>query len=285
MFAALTARLWYLQVLATQGYVEQVNNASFRLLQVEPERGNILDSRGNPLVENRLTRVVTVQEQLLGNDPEAVLFRLAQHLNVPEQDIVDRLQDEKYYDYQRVPVAVDVSEEDIFYIAEHSDEFPGVYWDEQTVRRYPRGPLAAHVLGQLGLIGKEEVNQPAFEDYGPNEEIGKTGLEKTYERFLHGVPGTNKIVVNPAGKLLDELGGRLPQPGDDVRLYLDSRLQAESSGVCRRASSGRGPCRTRTRTTRSRTSSRTPAPWWCSIRRPSASRPRPHGPRSIRTGS
>jgi len=226
MFAALTARLWYLQVLATQGYVEQVNNASFRWLQVEPERGRILDSKGDPLVENRLTRVVTVQEQLLGDDPEAVLFRLAQHLDVPEQDIVERLQSKDYYDYQRVPVAIDVSEEDIFYIAEHSDEFPGVYWDEQTVRRYPRGPLAAHVLGQLGLIDRDEVDQPAFEDYGPNEEVGKTGLEKTYERFLHGVPGTNKIVVNPAGKLLDELGGRLPQPGDDVRLYLDSRLQA-----------------------------------------------------------
>ena len=57
------------------------------MLQVEPERGRILDANGNPLVDDRESRVVTVQQQLLGSDPEAVLFRLAQNLGVPEKDI------------------------------------------------------------------------------------------------------------------------------------------------------------------------------------------------------
>ena len=227
MFAALTARLWYLQVLASQTYVLQANNSSFRWLQVEPERGEILDANGDPLVDNRLSRVVTVQKQLLGDDPEGVLFRLAQHLNVPEADIVRRLDDPEYYDYQRVPVAVDVSLEDILYIAEHAKtQFPGVSWDEQSVRRYPEGELAAHVLGQVGLITKEQVKDPAFAGYGTSDTVGKTGLETTYERFLHGTAGTNKIVVDPAGNLLQELGGQLPVPGYDVKLYLDAKLQA-----------------------------------------------------------
>lgn len=227
MFAALTARLWYLQVLASQSYRRIANNSSFHWLQVQPERGRIIDANGDPLVDNRLSRVVTVQQQLLGTDPEGVLFRLAQHLGVPEADIVARMQDPQYYDYQRVPVAVDVSLEDIFYIAEHRDQFPGVSWDEQSVRHYPDGELAAHVLGQVGLISAAQVGDPAFADYGTSDSVGKTGLEATYERFLHGTPGINKIVVNPAGKLLDELGGQLPLPGYDVKLYLDAKLQAK----------------------------------------------------------
>jgi penicillin-binding protein 2 len=225
MFAALTTRLWYLQVLASQSYKDIVNNTSFKLLQVEPERGRIVDAKGDPLVDNRLSRVVTVQQQLLGSDPEAVLFRLAQHLGVPEKGIVKKMEDEQYFDYQRIPVAVDVTEDKIFYIAEHPSLFPGVGWSEQSVRRYPDGELAAHVLGQVGLIGEEEVADPAFDGYGVSDTVGKSGLEKIYERFLHGTPGTNKIVVNPAGKLLDELGGRLPVPGYDVRLYLDAKVQ------------------------------------------------------------
>jgi penicillin-binding protein 2 len=226
MFAALTTRLWYLQVLASQTYVKIANNTSFRWLQVEPERGRILDANGNPLVDNRESRVVTVQQQLLGSDPEAVLFRLAQHLGVPEKDIVAKMDDPQYFDYQRIPVAVDVTEDKIFYIAEHPKLFPGVGWGQQTVRRYPDGPLAAHVLGTVGLINSDEVKDPAFADYGVDDTVGRTGLEKTYERFLHGTPGTNKIVVDPAGTLLDELGGQLPVPGNDVKLYLNAKTQS-----------------------------------------------------------
>jgi penicillin-binding protein 2 len=225
MLAALTTRLWYLQVLASQTYVRMANTTSFRWLQVEPQRGEILDANDDPLVENRVSRVVTVQQQELGPDPEAVLFRLAQHLGVPEEDIVARLESKQYYDYQRVPVAVDVDLDKILFIAEHPSEFPGVSWDEQTVRRYPEGALAAHVLGQVGLIGQDEIDDPAFREYGPNDTIGVSGLEKTYERFLHGTAGTQKIVVDPAGKLLEELGGQLPVPGYDVKLYLDANLQ------------------------------------------------------------
>ena len=180
MFAALTTRLWYLQVLASQTYVKIANNTSFRWLQVEPERGRILDANGNPLVDNRESRVVTVQQQLLGSDPEAVLFRLAQHLGVPEKDIVAKMDDPQYFDYQRIPVAVDVSEDKIFYIAEHPKLFPGVGWGQQTVARYADGPLAAHVLGTVGLINSDEVKDPAFADYGVDDTVGRTGLEKTY---------------------------------------------------------------------------------------------------------
>jgi len=226
MFAALTTRLWYLQVLASQAYVKIANNTSFRVLQVEPERGRILDANGNPLVDNRESRVVTVQQQLLGDDPEAVLFRLAQHLGVPEKDIVEKMDAEKYYDYQRIPVAVDVSEDKIFYIAEHPKLFPGVGWGQESVARYPEGSLAANVLGTVAHINQEEVDDPAFKDYGVDDTVGRTGLEKTYERFLHGTPGTNKIVVDPAGTLLDELGGQLPVPGYDVKLYLNAKTQS-----------------------------------------------------------
>ena len=226
MFAALTTRLWYLQVLASQTFVEAANDKSFKWIQVEPERGRILDAHDHPLVDNRESRVVTVQQQQLGSDPEAVLYLLAQHLGVPEADIVEQMESKQYYDYQRVPVAVDVSLDKILYIAEHAKMFPGVGWAEQSVRRYPDGPLAAHILGQVGLIGPDQVDDPAYQDYGPNDTIGISGLEAMYERFLHGTAGQEKIVVDPAGRLQEELGGQLPVPGYDVKLYLDAKTQS-----------------------------------------------------------
>jgi penicillin-binding protein 2 len=232
MFAALTARLWYLQVLAAQSFLDIANNSSLKFIPVDARRGEILDSKGNPLVGNRRSFEITVQQQLLEQapNPEAVLSNLADHLHVPVGDITKAIQDPQYYDYQPIPVAVDVSQDDIFYIAEHHDEFPGVGWTQASVRDYPDGPLAAHVLGTVGLITKQQINSGHFDDYGTNDIVGRTGLEQSYERFLHGVPGVNKILVDPAGKQLPhgDLGSvRRPMPGDDVQLYLDSHLQRQ----------------------------------------------------------
>ena len=201
---------------------EDANNTSFRWLQVEPERGRILDSNGNPLVDNRESRVVTVQQQLLGSDPEAVLFRLAQHLGVPEKDIVRKMDDPDYYDYQRIPVAVDVSEDKIFYIAEHPKLFPGVGWGQQSVRRYPDGPLAAHVLGTVGLISSDEAKDPAVRGLRRrrHRRQGRAGEDLRALPARHAGHEQDRRRTPPA-TLLDELGGQLPVPGDDVKLYLE----------------------------------------------------------------
>src|SRR4029453_9761322 len=128
MFAALTTRLWFLQVLATDQLVKEANQNQVRLVPIEPLRGEILDREGIVLVGNRPSTVITIDpKQIPADKVDTVLYRLSELLKVPVQDMVDRLNSVKSLPYQPVPVAEDVSKEAVFYIMEHHDDlFPGV---------------------------------------------------------------------------------------------------------------------------------------------------------------
>jgi penicillin-binding protein 2 len=225
MFAGLSSRLWYLQVLASEKYLEAQNNNLVKIVRTEAPRGRILDSKGDEIVENRSTTEVLVEQQKLGDDPEAVLYRLSQLLHVPVRAIVDALANKQYYAYEPIPVAIDVPDQYIAYIGEHPDDFPGVSWTQASVRTYPYGSLAAHILGSLGRLTPEQAGEARYESYAPTDLVGQSGLEAEYERFLRGQKGYRKLLLNAAGKLIRPLGEQAATPGQDLRLYLNLRLQ------------------------------------------------------------
>ena len=230
MFAGLSARLWYLQVLASEQFVEAQNNNLVKIVRTEAPRGRILDASGrNVIVGNRASTEVLVEQQKLGDDPEAVLYRLAQLLHVPERTIVDALANKQYYEYEAIPVAVDVPQQYVAYIAEHQDPsnnlFPGVSWTQASVRTYPYDSLAAHILGSVGRLTPDQADDEDFATYDPTDVLGQSGLEGEYERFLRGEKGYRKLLLNAAGKLIRPLGEQEATPGLDVRLYLSLHLQ------------------------------------------------------------
>src|SRR5439155_22202235 len=112
------------------------------------------------LVDNRTSLVVTVNRQEVGDREESVLFKLSKVLHAPVKDLVNRLNDPRYYQYQPIPVAFDVSKRVAFYLGEHQRQFPGVETQELTVRCYPNGDLAAHALGYTGLIPADQRRDP-----------------------------------------------------------------------------------------------------------------------------
>jgi penicillin-binding protein 2 len=227
MFAALSTRLWFLQVLDSAAYAREAENQMVRLVPTDAPRGRILDANGDPLVDNRLSVEVRVNEQELANSPdaEAILLRLSEVLGMKVHKINEALDSKLYYDYQPVPVAVDVPKKVAFYLEEHADLFPGVQVVRAAVRNYPEGSLAAHELGWVGQIYAEEIDQEQFARYGPNDLVGKAGLEKQYEKYLVGTKGKETYQVNSAGETIRQLGGEDPVPGDDVILALDGRIQ------------------------------------------------------------
>jgi penicillin-binding protein 2 len=225
MFAALSSRLWFLQVLAHERYVEASIYTSVRIIETQAPRGRILDARGRPLVENRQSIEVHVNQQLLGEGAEDVLLRLAGVLDVPARRLAEALRDPRFYPYEPIPVAADVDLGAAAYLEEHAADFPGVTVVNAAVRSYPNGPLAAHVLGQVGRITREQVDDPRYEGYGPSDVVGQSGLESTYERWLRGDKGHVQYLVDASGDLLQRLGEQAPVPGNDVRLYLDLRAQ------------------------------------------------------------
>ncbi|MEP7059570.1 MAG: penicillin-binding protein 2 [Actinomycetota bacterium] len=225
MFIGLTTRLWFLQVLAADKYKDkQVTNRT-RTVLTPALRGNILDSHGKPLVKNRLSLQVQVNQQDLGANSAAVLTRLSKLLMIKLSTLESRLKDPRYYAYAPIPVAFDVPKQVSWYVTEHAQQFPGVRVVEAPVRDYPDGDLAAHILGNVGPITADETKEPLFASYGQNDVVGQTGLERQYERYLQGTKGKSFYLVNAAGKQIRTIGSEAPQPGDNVVLSIDARIQ------------------------------------------------------------
>ena len=228
MFLALMTRLWFLQVLAAPQFAELAQRNQVRLVYIQPLRGKILDRNGEILVDNRPSTIVLVDRTRLGGQEEQVIFRLSRVLDVPIEELVERLESRRYLPYQPIPVAEDVAEEDVFYIAEHSNLFPGVSYQLSSVRDYPEGTMAAHVLGYTGEISADQLEDEDYVNrgYNPGDVVGKAGVEAVYEKDLFGLSGTRKVQVNAQGRVLDEnFGGRPPIPGKTLVLSIDSQVQ------------------------------------------------------------
>ena len=233
MFAALTTRLWFLQVLAAEEYRSQAKDNAVRLIEVPAPRGLIRDVNGTPLVENRDRLVLTINRQQLGDDTEGVLMDLSELLNIPAEELGARLDDalKRYYIFSPVPLVVGVPKNVEFYVKEHPRRFPGVDVLHVPVRQYPLGSVGAHVLGYLGQISPQKLKDPGFAGYKPGDLVGISGVEGVYERDLAGTPGLTKYRVNSLGQNLGEIGEQDPEPGNDVVLTIDADIQelAENS--------------------------------------------------------
>ncbi|MFL5799028.1 MAG: penicillin-binding protein 2 [Actinomycetota bacterium] len=228
MFAALGTRLWFVQVLAHAQLASRGRANSIREVAVPAPRGRILDRHGNVLARNRTSLIVTVNRQALPEDSGkrvGEIGRLADVLGLSEKTLASRIDTKRYYVYTPVPVAFDVPKRTFFYLGEHRIEFPGVAVVEDTIRDYLQGPLAPHVLGYVGPFSPTEAKDPRFAGYGPDDVVGKSGVELAYEQYLRGRNGMTQFLVNSVGKNLGPVKTTQPKPGDDVYLTLDEKIQ------------------------------------------------------------
>jgi penicillin-binding protein 2 len=226
LFAALTTRLWFLQVLAVERYRDGAEDNAVRLVEIPARRGVIKDASGTEiLVGNRTSIVLTINRQDAGEEKERILLDLSGLLNIPASELGARLDDDRYYIFSPIPVAIDVPKRVAFYLKEHARSFPGVDVVRAPVRDYPFGSLASHVLGYLGQISPEKLEDPSFSDYKAGDLVGVSGVEAVYEHDLAGTPGLAKYRVNSLGENLGKLGEQAPVAGDDVWLTIDADIQ------------------------------------------------------------
>lgn len=224
LFAAVFTRLWYLQVmdsselqaLATQNQVREV---------FEPApRGRILDRQGRPIVQNRVAQVVRVSRIETERDPE-VITRLASVLGLPRAELEKRIADPRFSRYRPVPVTQGVSEDLVVYLREHAQDFPGVEVSATFERAYPAGPLAAHLVGYVGEINDKELAAREDMGYRLGDEVGKAGVEQSFEEDLRGRPGLIRLEVDSRGRVVRTLSSTPPVPGNDVQLTVDLDVQ------------------------------------------------------------
>ncbi len=233
IFAVLLCRLWFLQIVeGEQKYALSLRNLS-RQIRIAAPRGNIYDRNGVLLVTNRFSHVVSVVPEDVRNNPEILTF-LSEVLAVPEEELSRRLKEQEgRRREQYIPVKHDVDPETISRIIEARLDFPGVAVERYPVRNYPLGETASHLFGHIGEIDSQELEVMRPAGYRLGDQIGKMGLEKTYETYLRGIDGLRIVKVDSLGnpqQVLEEIGY---SPGHNLHLTLDLELQLEAETVLR----------------------------------------------------
>ena len=229
LLGGLGTRLYYLQVVESERYkvLAEENRVNFRLLP--PPRGFITDRNGDYLAINiQNYRLVLVPEQANNADGvEATLLKLAHLIDLSEHD-VKRVLRETSRRRAFVPITVreNLSWEEVSRLGVNTPELPGVNIDVGQTRHYPYGRNMAHVIGYVAAVSEKELQKsddPLLEL--PGFRIGKNGVEKEYDIALRGTAGTSQVEVNALGRVIRELRRQEGQPGHEVRLTLDMRLQ------------------------------------------------------------
>ena len=229
-FALIFFRLWFLQVLSGDTYRAEANDNRVRAIKVEAPRGEIVDREGRVLVENRVGVAVKVSPKQLPterSDRRDVYERLGKVLDMKPGRIERRVERQlREIPYSAATVKQDVPPDLLAYLLEHEDDFPGVEPERVFLREYPAGEAGAHLFGYTGEVNKEELESDGYRDVALGDRVGKSGIEKQYDRFLRGKNGATRVQVDAMGTLRgDPLDARHPQQGRQLRLALDLDVQ------------------------------------------------------------
>src|SRR5436309_10853197 len=229
VFAVLFLRLWALQVLSGAQYLRAAQNNQLRTVRIAAPRGPILDRYGRTLVTNVAgTEVQIWPSDLPKRRPERVreLRALAQVMHVPLSQIAAAIRKHRNDPLTPARIKTGATELQVGYLKERQEDFPGVVIANTYLRAYPHGSLAAHILGYVTEISAQQLKALKNDGYHAGDEIGQTGVEATYDKFLRGTPGVAKLVVDSLGRPRTHLlPSTLPHPGNALRLTIDLKLQ------------------------------------------------------------
>ncbi len=226
IFAVLIfCRLWFLQVSNSEEYINKAYNNRVRLGKLAAPRGHILDRNGTPLVTNRPSFNVLLVREDAGND-ERLLKRLAEVLGLDVSLLWERIRESSNIPLH-IPIRLqeDIDWQTLAYLENHNHEFSGVRIEVTPRRVYHFGNLAAHLIGYLSSINKEELSRLADKGYEGGDNIGKMGFERLRESDLRGEKGENISEVNARGFEQQLLKRTEPLPGNEIQLTIDVELQ------------------------------------------------------------
>jgi penicillin-binding protein 2 len=228
-FAVLFFRLWSLQVLSGDDYLNAAQNNQLRLVRQEAPRGPILDRDGRVVVSNVAGTAVQLW---VGDMPRSearqreIVGRLAGLLDVPRAELAAEVAQRRSDPLTPITVKTAIKEELAYYLYEHQAEFPGLRIVTTYLRDYAYGALAAHILGNVGEISPEELAALRRKGYRAGDRIGKAGIEAEYDSYLRGRAGLGQIRVDSIGNQVGPYVPRLEaQPGNALRLTIDVSVQ------------------------------------------------------------
>lgn len=238
IFIVLGMRLFYLQVVRADTFEDLADKNKFRIVSIPARRGDIYDRDMEVLATSKPVFSVTLTGSEIA-EKENVAAKMAEILDDPEitQETILQALMEQHRPYEPVIIKrlpYDEGIQMVTRIEERREELPGVEIREEPMRYYPLGSLAGHILGTVGLISKEELEEYEEYNYGMNDWVGKTGLEKVFEHYtqdnkeigLRGKAGADQVEVNAKHQPVSTWSHKDPVPGNSLVLTLDTDLQS-----------------------------------------------------------
>jgi penicillin-binding protein 2 len=229
-FMVIGIRLWSLQVIHHEEYVKKAESNRLKTLPIPAPRGFIFDREGRVLAENHPTlSIIMSREEVQARHKtiaDVVDELVARGLKLDPAFIsghVEMLRRQPLW--YPVVIKENADPDDVAWVRAHQLEHPELDVVVQPTRRYPDGPLLAHVLGYVGEVSPPQLEQPEYKDYRPGDLIGRAGVEKVYDRLLRGHDGFRRVVVDSTGREVGEIERIDPVPGHDIRLTIDLDLQ------------------------------------------------------------
>jgi penicillin-binding protein 2 len=237
VFATLFLRLWSLQVLNGEQLLRAAQNNQRRDIRVQAPRGPILDRNGNVLVTNVPGRAVQIWSSDLPKRRDVRLREiraLGRVLGLPANQIGAAIRRHRHDPLTPIRIKDNATRAQVFYLEERAEDFHGVQIVPAYLRYYPYRELAAHVLGYVSEISKEQLASLNSQGYRGGDTIGQTGIEAQYDRYLRGTAGLSQLRVDSLGRPISLVVPKVPaHPGNAVRLTLDVKLQKAAEDALR----------------------------------------------------
>jgi penicillin-binding protein 2 len=225
VLAILLVGLWRLQVLNTDSFRVLAEANRIRKVPVLAPRGKIFDREGRLIVDNYPSvSCFLLREQM--QNAAVDLPAIANGLHIPLDQLqatVKRFQHAPKY--EPIPVKEDITPDEQAFVEAHRNELPELETLDEQRRLYPPGGFAAHMIGYVGEVSEEMLNDPQYSEYEPGDVVGRSGIEKTYDAILRGRNGSRDVVVNSHGREIGQMGETPAVPGHDLRLTIDLDLQ------------------------------------------------------------
>lgn len=225
----LVARFAYLQVARHEALQTLAEANRISIVPVAPNRGIITDRNGVVLAHNYSAYTLEIRPREIEN-VDGLIDRISTLVEIGPRDRrrFKRLMEESKR-IGTLPIRTRLSDEEIARFAAHRYRFPGVEINARLFRQYPHGELLSHVVGYIGRINQHELDQLEANgdaaNYRGTDYIGKTGLEQSYERLLHGSTGIEEVEVDSGGRAVRTLSHRPPMSGHNLILNIDAGLQ------------------------------------------------------------
>jgi len=225
--AALLSRMYFLQVVENDRFTSISDENRIQLKPEKPTRGLIYDRSGVLIADNKASYNVMVLKEEAGKDLDSIVQQVGDIIELSDSDL-ERFQkriERRRRPYEPVMLRSRLTPEEIAKLSVNYHRLPGISVEADLIRTYPYGETLVHAMGYVGRINENELKRVNERNYAATDYIGKLGIEKYYEKELHGTVGMRKVETNARGRVIRVLENVEPIPGKNLQLTIDLPLQ------------------------------------------------------------